>query len=228
MTAAARPGGPAGPPDAAALPGTVREALPIFFSHGSPRVLLAAFGLALAARLAVGDFRAVDLVPILATALVWPVQEWLIHVFILHAKPLRIFGRTLDGAVPRKHRAHHRDPWNLALIFIPFHSVLYSLPLLVAIWFLVTRTPALALTGLSFYLLLALHYEWIHFAVHTRIWPKTKLYQRLWTNHRLHHFKNEHYWYGVTMLSGDRLLRTQPRPADVPASPTARTLLADA
>ena len=37
----------------------------------------------------------------------------------------------------------------------------------------------------------------------------------LWRNHRLHHCKNEHYWFGVTMLSGDRLLGTAPAVADV-------------
>ena len=43
-------------------------------------------------------------------------------------------------------------------------------------------------------------------------------------NHRLHHFKNEHYWFGVTMLGADRLLRTAPQAEDVERSPTARTL----
>ena len=49
-------------------------------------------------------------------------------------------------------------------------------------------------------------------------------YARLWLNHRLHHFKNEHYWYGVTMLSGDRLLGTAPARDAVPTSRTARML----
>ncbi len=219
---------PAGPADPAAIPATLATALRVFLRHGSPRVLLLALAGALAARLWVGGIGWTDLLPVVGTALFWPVQEWLIHVFILHAKPLRIFGRSFDGAVPRAHRAHHRDPWRLDLIFIPFHSFVYSLPILVGLWFLVTPSPRLALTGLCFYLLLALHYEWIHFLVHTKVWPRTKLYQRLWTNHRLHHFRSEHYWYGVTMLSGDHLLGTSPRPADLPASPTARTLEASA
>jgi len=32
----------------------------------------------------------------------------------------------------------------------------------------------------------------------------------MWRNHRLHHFQNENYWFGLTMLSGDRLLGTLP------------------
>jgi hypothetical protein len=226
--AAAESRAPGGVPPDVVLPATIRDALPVFLRHGSPRVILAALAAALVARIAVGGFGWMDLLPILATALFWPVQEWLIHVFILHAKPREIGGHSLDFAVPRSHRAHHREPWRLELIFIPFRSFGYSLPILVGLWFLLTQSAQLALTGLSFYLLLTLHYEWIHFLVHTKVWPRTKLYQRLWQNHRLHHFKNEHYWYGVTMLSGDRLLRTAPRPADVPVSPTVRTLVGGA
>ncbi len=166
-----------------------------------------------------------DLVPLLGTLLYWPLQEWLIHVFILHWRPRQVAGVTLDFAVPRAHRAHHADPWRLDLIFIPLRSFLYSLPILVGLWLLITPSLPLALTGLCGFLLLTLHYEWIHFLVHTRVWPRTRLYQRLWRNHRLHHFRNENYWYGVTMLTGDRLLGTSPPAAQVAVSPTARTLV---
>ena len=54
--------------------------------------------------------------------------------------------------------------------------------------------------------------------------PRRGYYQRLVKNHRRHHFKNERYWYGVTMLGGDRLLGTGPEPAAVPTSATARSL----
>jgi len=54
--------------------------------------------------------------------------------------------------------------------------------------------------------------------------PRTALYRRLWKNHRRHHFKSEHYWFGVTMRGSDRLLRTAPGLGDKPTSPTARSL----
>jgi len=187
-------------------------------------VILTALAAALVARIAVGSIGWTDALPVLGTIAYWPIQEWLIHVFILHWKPRHAFGRTVDFAVSKAHRAHHGEPWKLDLIFIPLHSFTYSLPTLVAVWFLITPNVRLALTGLSFFLLLTLHYEWIHFLVHTRVRPRTRRYQRLWRNHRLHHFKSERYWYGVTMLSGDWLLGTSPRPSDVPGSPTARTL----
>ena len=205
-------------------PRTLRDALPIFLSHGSPRVLAAALSVAIVARLSIGDWSWWDLAPIAGLAVYWPVQEWLIHVFILHFKPFTVFGRTIDFRVPREHRAHHREPWNIHILFIPFHTWLYSLPLAAAIWFSLAPTPAIAVTGLCAHLTLAMHYEWVHFLAHTRYWPRTRLYQRLWRNHRLHHFKNEHYWFGVTMLSGDHLLRTQPAAKDVRPSATVRAL----
>ena len=212
------------PSQPAATPRTMRAALPVFFAHPSPRILVVALSIAITARLAVGGWSAWDLVPPAATLAFWPIQEWLIHVFVLHRQPTMWRGRRLDFRVPRKHRAHHRDPWRLDLLFIPLHSYLYTLPLVAALWFAVAPGPALALTGFAFHLALALHYEWVHFLAHTRVAPRTRYYRRLVKNHRRHHFKNEHYWFGVTMLGGDRVLGTAPHSGAVATSPTARRL----
>ena len=205
-------------------PSTLREALPVFIGHASPRLLLCAFAAVAAGRVWLGGWSRWDLAPVAVLALLWPLQEWLIHVFILHAKPKRVGRFTFDGRVPRKHRAHHRDPWNYELLFIPFHSFSYALPTLAALCYALTPRPEQALTALASYLLLAIHYEAVHFLVHTRVAPRGAYYRGLWRNHRLHHFKNEHHWFGVTRLAADRLLGTAPIAADVPASATARTL----
>jgi hypothetical protein len=217
-------GSPA-PASANATPATLRAAVPVFLRQASPRVLLVLVAGALAARLAAGGFSPWDLAPVAGVLVAWPIQEWLIHVYVLHRKPTRWLGRTIDFRVPRKHRAHHRDPWRIDLVFIPCHSFLYSLPILIALWLAVTPTTPLALTGIAAHLLGALHYEWVHFLCHTRVSPRLGYYQRLVRNHRRHHFKNEHFWFGVTRLGGDRLLGTAPDPKHVAASPTARSLL---
>ena len=54
------------------------------------------------------------------------------------------------------------------------------------------------------------HYEWVHLLVHTRYRPRSRYYRRLARNHRLHHFRDERSWLGVTSNLGDRLLRTYP------------------
>jgi sterol desaturase/sphingolipid hydroxylase (fatty acid hydroxylase superfamily) len=211
-------------PPALGGPRTPREALPAFLRNPSPRLLVSALALALCARLALGGWSAWDLAPPAALLVLWPLQEWLIHVIVLHWKPRRLLGRELDFVLSRKHREHHADPADLALVFIPFHSYAYTLPLLVLLWLALTPNLALALTGICAYLALALHYEWVHFLVHTRWRPRWRPYRALWQNHRLHHFRNERYWYGVTRRGADRLLGTGPDPGEVPASATCRTL----
>ena len=206
------------PSPAEALPRRLPEALRVFLRHGSPRCLVAGVLVAAATRAALGPISLVDLLPPLGLALVWPVQEWLIHVFLLHYRPVTLFGRSFDFRLPQSHRAHHAEPWRPELVFIPLHTFWWSLPLIVGFWWVVTPTAALAATGITCHLLLALHYEWVHFLVHTHVVPRTALYRRLWRNHRLHHFKNDRYWFGVTMLSGDRLLRTAPDPDAVATS----------
>jgi hypothetical protein len=201
-----------------------RELLPAFLGHASPRILIAALALALCARIGLGRFGARDLLPLAALALLWPLQEWLIHVVVLHWRPRRVLGWTLDFSVPRKHRAHHANPADPELVFIPLRSYAYTLPGVALLWWLVTPDAALAATGIAGHLALALHYEWVHYLVHTRWRPRWGPYRALWRNHRLHHYKNEHYWFGVTRLGADRWLGTHPERDAVPTSPTCRTL----
>jgi sterol desaturase/sphingolipid hydroxylase (fatty acid hydroxylase superfamily) len=70
-------------------------------------------------------------------------------------------------------------------------------------------------------------YEWTHFLIHSSYRPRRSVYRAIWRAHRLHHFRNERYWFGVTMHLGDRVLGTYPAKDAVPASLTARTLGVD-
>jgi hypothetical protein len=67
-------------------------------------------------------------------------------------------------------------------------------------------------------------YEWTHFLIHTAYRPRSRAYKTIWRNHRLHHFKNEHFWHGITNNLSDRVLGTNPEAREVPKSRTARTL----
>jgi sterol desaturase/sphingolipid hydroxylase (fatty acid hydroxylase superfamily) len=100
----------------------------------------------------------------------------------------------------------------------------WALPLLAALWIVGMPSLPLALTGLAVFLTLSLNYEWVHYLTHTRYRPRSRWYRRLWRNHRLHHCKNEHLWYGVTMLSADVVLGTSASPHDVERSKTVRTV----
>ena len=80
--------------------------------------------------------------------------------------------------------------------------------------------------GHGAYLILSV-YEWCHFLIHTPYRPQGRYYRAIWRGHRLHHFKNEHYWFGVTSTVADHLLGTAPNQAEVARSGTARTLGVD-
>jgi hypothetical protein len=67
-------------------------------------------------------------------------------------------------------------------------------------------------------------YEWTHFLIHTAYRPRSRYYRSIWRNHRLHHFKNEHYWHGITNTLGDRAMGTLRDQREVQKSETARTL----
>lgn len=213
---------PMRPPDT--LPRDRASALKLFWSHRSPQ-LIAAFTLAFGAwRVAVGGFGWVDAAIALGVLAYFPVNEWLIHVFMLHYKPRTIFGRTIDFYLPVTHRRHHADPWNLKWVFIPRHVHALVLPtyglLLWALW----PWKEWALTGVTAYLLLGLHYEWVHYLSHIPWCPDMAYYQRRVREHRYHHFRNENYWWGVSMGLGDRLFGTAPKVEDIGRSGTTSSL----
>jgi hypothetical protein len=211
-----------------APPDRLGPALAVFFRHASPRVLTLAVLGSLAARVLLGHWSLWDLAIPLAIVAFWPLQEWLIHVFILHYQPVTVLGRKLDFKVPILHRAHHRDPWKLDLVFIPIH-VFAFVPLVVGgVALLGASRPELVAIGVLAYFALSLHYEWVHFMIHTLYRPRLGYYQRLARNHLLHHFRNEHYWYGVTMLRADGWMHTAPEPNAVPKSTTCLSILPQA
>ena len=85
----------------------------------------------------------------------------------------------------------------------------------------------LSITAVMLSYLGLLRYEWSHFLIHTPYVPKSNWYRTIWRNHRLHHFKHERYWLGVSSNFGDRILGTNPDQRTIPRSPTARTLGVD-
>jgi hypothetical protein len=182
----------------------------------------------LTVRVVVGDWQITDaLVPVVMLS-AFPFFEWMIHVFLLHWRPRRVGGVTIDPLLARKHREHHIDPRNAALVFIPWQALLWVIPTTVAVAALLFSRLGLGLTYLAFAVTLGLAYEWTHYLTHSDYKPKRALYRAVWHNHRLHHYKNEHFWFTVTSSgTADRVLHTYPDPATVSSSPTAKNLHAE-
>ena len=204
---------------------TLGETFREFWEHPSPWMLLVAWAVAVGWRVEVGDWRLSDLWGPVALVLLFPVMEWVIHVFILHWRPRRVVGVRVDSELARDHRRHHADPRDVPLVFIPWRSLIFVILGYYAIS--LVAFPRLG-QGLSFMLALAtlgLLYEWTHYLIHSDYRPRSAAYKAIWRNHRLHHYKNEHYWFTVTTsATADRLFGTWPDPATVPTSKTAKNL----
>lgn len=201
------------------------EAARAFVAHPSPWLIGAMLVGGGVARAVVGQWRWTDaLVPVVMVAM-FPFVEWVVHVFVLHWRPRRVGPVELDSLLARKHRAHHADPRDVPLVFIPWQVLAWSIPVYVAIALLAFPRTGLGLTFLTFLGVLGMIYEWTHYLIHSDYRPRTRAYRAIWRNHRLHHYKNENYWFGVTTPgTADRLLRTFPDPATVASSPTVKAL----
>jgi len=163
-------------------------------------------------RVALGHFDWRDFVVIAGVIALTPPVEWLIHVYLLHAKPARVFGRRLDLMAAREHRAHHAAPAVLEGVLIPTYALMIFFVQIALTAWLVSwpihwifggARLAHGATGLlASYAVLAA-YEWSHYLIHTPYRPHGRYYRAIWRGHRLHHFKNEHYWFGVTSTVAD-------------------------
>ena len=206
---------------------TLGDAARAFVGFTSPRVLIATVALLVPLRLALGAWTLLDLVVPLAMVAVHPFTEWLIHVFLLHAKPRKLGPWTLDTVAARDHRRHHQDPAHLPLVFIPLPTLAAGGLLIPLLAFLLAPTWTLGLTVFAWASCMALFYEWTHYVCHSPWVPEGAFFKSRIRHHRLHHYKNERYWYGVTLHLGDRVLRTRPDADRVERSPTARALHGD-
>lgn len=196
-----------------------------FWRHPSPWLLGCSLAAAGMSRPRAGAFGAGDAVVPLVLVLAFPFVEWVAHVVVLHWRPRRIGPVTVDPLLARSHREHHADPRDIPLVFIPWRALVWLLGAQVAIGLVAFPRAGVGLTYLFTISLLGLAYEWTHYLIHSDYRPRTAAYRAIWRNHRLHHYKNERYWFTVTTArTADRVLGTAPDPADVPTSPTARAL----
>lgn len=219
----------------------------LFVRFGSSRSMAIGFVTALTVRFIAATAVGWSLRDVVAVAIVVslvPFVEWFIHLVVLHSRPRTVRGFRIDPGIG--HREHHANPatvhWVLlrgidATIFQVSNAVVVLVVVGGPLWLFdvvfgsgasVGGVVGPVLTGVIVAVAGLAHYEWSHFLFHTAYRPKTAYYRRLKANHRLHHWRNERYWLGITTNLGDRVLRTYPASRSaVPISPTAKTLGVD-
>ncbi|MGE5747572.1 MAG: sterol desaturase family protein [Solirubrobacterales bacterium] len=205
-----------------------------FLRKESPCVLGAGILALVLLRTVAGDLTWRDGVAVAAMLAVYPFGEWAIHVYLLHARPIKVRGREFETVAARAHRAHHGDPNDLDMVLLYWWQaaflMVFAVPLTVGLGALIAAVAAgsvplgALLSGAIAGFFMILVYEWTHFLIHTAYVPRTRAYKTIWRNHRLHHFKNEDFWHGITNNLSDRVLGTNPDQREVPKSRTARTL----
>ena len=205
---------------------TLKSAWTEFWRHPSPWLISGFLIASITARILEGGGSLWDLALPAGLVLLFPVIEWCIHVAILHWRPRSLGPVRIDSRLARDHRAHHADPRDLPLVFIPWPALVWLLPAYVLVAWLALPTWSSALTLLVSVYGIKLGYEWTHYLVHSDYRPRSRWYRAVWRNHRLHHYKNEHYWFTVTSAgTADRLFGTYPAdPGAVPTSPTVKRL----
>jgi sterol desaturase/sphingolipid hydroxylase (fatty acid hydroxylase superfamily) len=212
---------------------SLADCLREFLRQPSPPYLIGAVAAALALRLVQGSWSWRD--PVIAVGLLvaTPFVEWTIHVYLLHSPPINLRGRRVEMLTAREHRAHHEAPGVLGGVLLPVYGVLVFLAMIAVVnWLLsfaielLLGPPRLAYasTGVLVSFAILATYEWTHFLIHAPYKPRGRYFKAIWRNHRLHHFKNERYWFGVTSTIGDRVIGTLPDQRSVPRSATARSL----
>ena len=196
-----------------------------FWRHPSPWMIAGLLAAAVTTRIAIGDWQLGDLWAPAAFLALFPVIEWLVHVFVLHWRPRQVGRVTVDTRLARKHREHHASPRDIPLVFIPWQTLAGVLIVVPTAALLLFPHPGQALTFVATVAAAGFVYEWVHYLVHSDYRPRSRAYRAVHRHHRLHHFKNENYWLTVTSAhSADRLFGTDPDPATVPTSPTAKNL----
>ena len=212
---------------------TLADCFRSFVTRRTPPIIGSALAIALAARISVGNWSWRD--PLIALVLVAaePFVEWFLHVVVLHSRPLRIGKRRVEIPSAREHRKHHEAPADLDGVLVTTSVLLVFIPLIALVAFGIGHAlnpllggdrTAQTLTGITAAYVILMGYEWCHFLIHSPYVPRGRRYSSIRRSHRLHHFKNEHYWFGVTSNLGDRVIGTYPEAGDVPRSPTARNL----
>lgn len=213
---------------------TLGQTFRAFWRYPSPWMISVFILGTLTGRLVVGDWALSDAWAPIAFLALFPFTEWTIHVFILHWRPRRIAGVHVDSLLARDHRRHHADPRDVPLVFIPWRALIWVILLAGAVLPLgIGRLTGASLGGALTYMLVEAVvlgiYEWTHYLIHSDYRPRSVAYKAIWRNHRLHHYKNEHYWFTVTSAgTADRVLGTYPDAVNVTTSRTAKNLHAEA
>jgi len=203
---------------------TLRELVVAFFTHYSIQayLLLAAVGIGCAIAWAPSIWP--PLRAVLLVFLLYPLVEYVLHRWVLHAQWL--YKSALTAKVwKRIHYDHHQNPHDLTVLFGALYTTLPAI-LLITLplgWLVAGASGAAA--AMSAGMLVFSGYEFCHCVQHLPIVPKNPWLRDIKKRHLAHHFHSEQGNFGITSSLWDKLLGTvYDTPREVPRSPTTHNL----
>ena len=193
-----------------------------WFRHGSNSVL-AGFIVVMIVLFAIGTIP-FNWVGALIGAAIFLSSEYTTHRFLFHARPTSGWLLHLQH---RLHYDHHIDPPKLELLFLPLWFIIPVSAIYFGVYMAITRNVVLS-TSLTFGSIVALtFYEWVHYVAHVPFTPFTPFGRYMKKYHLWHHFKNEHFWFGVTNSLPDYVGMTYRNVETTERSTTVREIWKD-
>jgi len=164
----------------------------------------------------------------LATAFLYPLIEYALHRFVLHARWM-YKSRWTAKLWKRIHFDHHQDPHRLDVLFGALATTLPTVFVIAGIVGALIGGAAGAAASIATGLLAMCVYEFCHCIQHLNWRPKSAYLRRIKRLHLNHHFHNETGNFGITSFFIDRWFGTLYEEArQRPASPTTFNLGYDA
>jgi sterol desaturase/sphingolipid hydroxylase (fatty acid hydroxylase superfamily) len=132
----------------------------------------------------------------------WTFFEYVMHRWLFHIEAESKFGKRVIYIVHGNHHHYPRDKQRLFMPPVP--SLLLATLIFGLQYLLLGKYVFLFCPGFIFGYLM---YGTIHYAIHAYN-PPFKWMKALWRNHHLHHYKDEHNYFGVSSTLWDHVFGT--------------------
>ncbi len=195
-----------------------------YFTHYAILVYLALAAAAITASVLLTDSLWKPLLAAAVTIALYPLVEYLLHRFVLHAQFL--YKSPLTARLwKRIHFDHHQNPNDMSVLFGALHTTLPPIAVITLPLGWAIGGPGSAAAAFAAGLLVFAFYEFCHCAQHLPFKPRSAWLQRIKKSHVAHHFHNEQGNFGITSFAWDRAFGTYyPHAKQVKRSPTVFNL----
>ena len=157
--------------------------------------------------------------------IIYPMVWYGLHRWVLHGRLLYKIPATAK-VWKRIHFDHHRDPYDLKILFGALYTTLPTLVIATAPFGYLLGGLAGIPLAFSFGVIMTIGYEFFHCIQHLNYEPKFKFIKKMKRLHLLHHFFDENSNYGITSFWPDQVFSSfKPSAKEIGAkSPTVFNL----